>query len=56
MEALTAEQLNWIAEKEAAVQAAGAEVDGGSMYPMVVNGEAAKWTKERVYLLAEYLK
>ena len=53
---LTAEQLDWIAEKEAAVQAAGAEVSGGSMYPMVVNGEAAKWTKERVYLLAEYLK
>ena len=55
MEDLTAEQLEWIAAKEDAVQAAGAEVEGGSMYPTITFGEAAKWTKERVYELAEYL-
>jgi len=56
MQQLTAEQLYWIAEKEAAVQAAAAGVEGGSMYPMVANGEAARWTRERVYVLAEYLQ
>jgi len=56
MKALTAEQLDWIAEKEAAVQAAGSEVEGGSMYPMVINGEAASWTRERVYVLEKYLE
>lgn len=56
MKQLTAEELQWIDEKEAAVQAAGAEVEGGSMYSMVVNQKAADLTKERVYELAEYLK
>lgn len=56
MKKLTEEERTWIAEKEAAVKEAGAEVEGGSMYAMVINGKAAKLTKERVYELAEYLQ
>lgn len=55
MDRLTREELDWIKEKEAAVQAAGAEVEGGSIYPAVVNGTAAQLTRERVYELLEYL-
>lgn len=49
--ALTAEQQNWSAAMEKAVEAAGAEVQGGSMYPLVVNSEAAGLTEERVFEL-----
>jgi len=55
MEALTEEQLRWITEKEAAMQEAGAEYEGGSMYALVVNNKAAELTRLRVYELAEYL-
>jgi len=55
MQKLTAEQLDWIAEKEAAGAAAGAAYEGGSMQSMAVNLEAAELTKQRVYILAEYL-
>ena len=50
------EQRIWIAEKEKSVEKAGKEVEGGSMYPLVVNMEAAKITEERVYVLYEILK
>jgi uncharacterized protein YecT (DUF1311 family) len=49
------EQRMWIADKEAAVEAAGSEVEGGSMYPLVVNSVAAQITEERVYELMEWL-
>lgn len=49
------EQRMWIADKEAAVEAAGKEVEGGSMYPLVVNSVAAQITEERVYELMEWL-
>jgi uncharacterized protein YecT (DUF1311 family) len=55
MQQLTAEQLAWIAEKEAAVAAAGAAYEGGSMYALAANSEAAEWTEQRVYELAAYL-
>lgn len=55
MKALTEEERDWISEKEAEVKEAGAEVEGGSMYAMIVNQRAAKLTRERVYELAEYL-
>lgn len=51
MKKLTEEERGWIAEKEAAAQEAGAEVEGGSMYAMVVNQKAAELTKERAYEL-----
>lgn len=56
MDQLTDEELAWISEKEAAVAAAGAEVAGGSMQPLVENTKAAELTEVRVYELAEYLK
>ena len=56
MQQLTAEQMTWITEKEAAVAAAGADYEGGSMYALAVNAEAAEWTQQRVYELAVYLK
>ena len=55
-EALTAEQSAWETEREAAVKAAGKEFEGGSMYSLVVNSEAAQITEARVMELAEKLK
>lgn len=54
--ALTEEQLAWIADKEAAVAAAAAEIGGGSMSASVEFGRGAGITRERVYELAEYLR
>ncbi len=54
MNKLTEEERTWIAEKETAVQEAGAEYEGGSMQVMVENQKAAQLTRERVYVLAEY--
>jgi len=56
MENLTAEQNAWEAGMTAAVETAGKEFAGGSMYPLVVNTEAARLTEERVYQLFEFLK
>jgi len=53
--ALTDAQLKWIEEKEAAVAQAGKDFEGGSIYPLIANTEAAAWTKARVYKLAELL-
>ena len=47
------EQRTWIAEKEKSVEEAGKDVEGGSLYSMVVNMEAARITEERVYELYE---
>ena len=54
--ALAEEQQAWTAEKDAAVEKAGQEVQGGSLYPLVVNSEAARLTEERVCELYERLK
>ncbi len=48
---LLEEQRVWVAEKEQAMEAAGKEVENGSMYPLIVYGEAARMTEERVYVL-----
>lgn len=53
---LLEEQRAWIADKEARVAEAGKEVEGGSLYPLVTNTEAAAITEERVYELYEMLK
>ena len=55
MAQLTAEELQWIREKEQAAEDAAAEVLGGSLYPTVYWGTAAKLTQERVYELLAYL-
>ena len=56
VEKLLAEQRSWEADTAAAAEAAGKEFEGGSLYPLVVNAEAAKLTEERVYKLYELLK
>jgi len=50
------EQLTWIAEKELAQKEAGKDFEGGSIYPLIVNSEAARITEERVYELYALLK
>lgn len=55
-EELRDEQRTWIAQKEEAVETAGKEFEGGSLYTMVVNTEAATITEKRVYELYELLK
>lgn len=55
MERLRDEELDWIAEKEAAVAAAGTNADA-SMRALIENGKAAAMTRDRVYVLAEYLR
>lgn len=48
-------QRTWIDAKEKAVEEAGKEVEGGSMYLLVVNSEAARLTEERVYELYDMI-
>lgn len=54
MEQLRVEEREWINFKEAEAKAAGKEMEGGSMQPMLESGKAAELTKERVYELAKY--
>jgi len=56
MKALTQEERAWIAEKERAVKEAGAEFEGGTMAPLVMNQTAADMTRDRVYELAKKAK
>ena len=49
-------QRAWIEKKENQVAEAGKEFEGGSLYPLIVNGEAAALTEERVYELYHILK
>lgn len=53
---LLEEQRAWIAKKEAEVEEAGKEVEGGSLYPLLTYTTAADLTEERVYELYELLK
>ena len=50
------EQRAWITEKENGIEEAGKEFEGGSMYSLAVNSEAARITEKRVYELYEILK
>ena len=54
MEVLRKEEREWIASKDAEVQAAGQENGGGSLQPLLEAMKAAELTKTRVYELAEY--
>lgn len=55
LERLILQQQSWIYEKEKAMEEAAAEVEGGSLAPLVTADLAATMTKERVYLLLDYL-
>ena len=50
------EQRAWISDKEAAIAEAGQEVEGGSMYPLVINSVGTQWTEERVWQLYALLQ
>ncbi len=54
MEVLRKEESEWIASREAEVQAVGLENEGGSLQPLVEAMKAAELTKARVYELAKY--
>ena len=54
MEALRKEEMEWIASKDAEVQAAGLENEGGSLQPLLEAMKAVELTKARVYELAKY--
>lgn len=53
---LKTKQEAWLAEKDAAVEAAGKGMEGGSIYALIVNCEDAIITEERVYEIYELLK
>ena len=53
--ALQEDEKVWITQKESAVQAAGAEYEGGSMQPLVENSAAAEWTEDRVRYLIDLI-
>lgn len=54
--ALLAQQQEWLAERDEAAKAAAEDMAGGSMYPLVVNMEAARMSEERMNALHEMLK
>ncbi len=53
---LTEEQNAWTEDAEKAVEAAGKDFEGGSLYALIVNMEAAGLTEARVYEVYEMLK
>lgn len=55
-ELLKADEIEWIKEKEAAVEAEGKIWEGGSGAPMAMNGVASAYTKERCYYLISLIK
>lgn len=55
MSALTQEEREWIAYKEARAAEVGAEFEGGSIQPLMINDKLADLTRDRVYELAVYL-
>jgi len=54
--ALTEAQHAWTESMETAVEAAGEDFEGGSMYALVVNMEVANLMEARVYEIYEMLK
>lgn len=52
---LRREEQNWIKEKEAAMDAAEAEVAGGSMAPLVRCSTGTEYTRDRCYYLISYI-
>lgn len=55
MNTLTEEQLDWISEKESAMESASSQYSGGSLASMEYYLTGASFTEERVYEIAKYL-
>ena len=56
MDTLTQEQLQWIQDRDAQIDAASADFQGGTGEPMVRSLTGASLTRERVYVLKEYIQ
>ncbi len=56
MKALTREEVAWIHDKEAKANAAAADYANGSMYSMIRDMQAAELTRQRAYVLVNYVK
>lgn len=56
MAKLTTEEKQWISDKEAAMDEAAEEYNGGSIAGMIYNKKGAELTKQRVEELQKYLK
>ncbi len=56
METLTREQLDWIREKEAAVQAETGALEGGSLAGLAGSTVATEYTKDRLNELLDYFQ
>lgn len=56
MDTLTQEQLQWIQDRDAQIDAASADFQGGTGEPMVRSLTGASLTRERVYALKEYIQ
>ena len=54
--ALEAEEAAWIQTKESAIEAAGAEWEGGSGEPLARNAAGIQYTRERCYYLISLVK
>ena len=50
------EQIQWIEDKESAVEDAGKDFEGGSIYPLITNAKTAELTEARVYEFYQLLK
>lgn len=55
MAKLTIEEREWVEMKEQAVKESGAQFEGSSIYPLIVNLKAAELTQERVYKLLQLM-
>lgn len=55
MTKLTIEEREWVEMKELSVKESGAQFEGGSIYPLIVNLKAVELTKERVYELLQLI-
>ena len=53
---LEAEEAAWIQTKESAIEAAGAEWEGGSGEPLARNAAGIQYTRERCYYLISLVK
>ena len=53
---LSQDQRAWEQEREQRMEEAGKSVEGGTMYALVVNTQAASVTRARVYELCDILK
>ena len=56
MDKLTSLQIQWISDRDATAEAAGKEVEGGTLQPLVITSSKSQTTKERcLELIKDYM-